>query len=144
MLTYDNYLHLFDVDKTVAARKKGVLTAKNIADAFQSVAPQLDAAASLAVLVGDRDASLPALPSDGSPLTPTDSFNLTLCNCEFKPDGKYDSAFHVTELIKTEGLTSVFKDFNARKVALRAESQEDMVDWSIKIKEISQELSAEA
>ena len=55
----------------------------------------------------------------------------------------YDSAFHVTELIKTEGLTSVFKDFSARKVALRAETQEDMVDWSIKIKEISQELSAE-
>eukprot|EP00752_Nemacystus_decipiens_P005662 g5124.t1 len=132
ILTHDSYLLLFDVPKGSAAHKKQ-LNARTT-EAFAELVPKPEVGELAAELGKRKDGK--GIDSGGLPVPPTVAVDLSACQVAFKPDGKSDATFEITEIKPTTGVRTVFKDYEETKFTLRGRSQEAMVDWVCEIKEM--------
>ncbi|CAM9373980.1 unnamed protein product [Ectocarpus fasciculatus] len=132
ILTHDSYLLLFDVPKGTAAHKKQ-LNART-SEAFAELVPKPEVGAMAVELGKHKDGK--GIDSGGLPVPPSVAIDLSACQVSFKPDGKSDATFEITEIKPTRGVKTVFKDFEETKFTLRGRSQEAMVDWVCEIKEM--------
>lgn len=132
ILTHDSYLLLFDVPKGGPAHKKK-LNART-AEAFAELVPKPEVDAMAVELGKHKDGK--GVDSGGLPVPPSVSIDLSACQVAFKPDGKSDATFEITEVKPARGVKGVFKDYEETKFTLRGRSQEAMVDWVCEIKEM--------
>ncbi|CAM9179397.1 unnamed protein product [Scytosiphon promiscuus] len=132
ILTHDSYLLLFDMPKGSAAHKKQ-LSARTT-EAFSELVPKPEVGAMAVELGKHKDGK--GIDSGGLPVPPSVAIDLSACQVNFKPDGKSDATFEITEIKPTRGVKTVFKNFEETKFTLRGRSQEAMVDWVCEIKEM--------
>eukprot|EP00904_Undaria_pinnatifida_P012978 jgi/Undpi1/8810/HiC_scaffold_25.g11272.m1 len=132
ILTHDSYLLLFDVPKGGPAHKKQLHA--RTAEAFAELVPKPEVDAMAVELGKHKDGK--GVDSGGLPVPPSVAIDLSACQVAFKPDGKSDATFEITEVKPARGMKGVFKDYEETKFTLRGRSQEAMVDWVCEIKEM--------